>query len=385
MQIFHTSSPIVVTCQGRLAPYLEKEIEELGFEIQNRFVGGIQITGTLTDTIRLNLNLRCASQVLYALEKFKAKDPNELYERVKAIAWEEILPVDGYFSVTSHVENDYIRTPLFANVKVKDAVADRMTEKFEKRPNSGPSMDGAVIHLRWIGSDAEIFVDSSGHTLSKHGYRKLPGKAPMLEALAAGCIYATEWKGTTPFINPMCGSGTLAIEAALFARNMRPGLLRENYAFQHVIGYDEQVFFAEKRKLKEQQVKTEVKIIATDREEEAISIARENARAAGVLSYIDFDVCDFAQTAVPGDEGVVIFNPEYGERMGITERLLPVYKRIGDFLKKQCAGYKGYIFTASPELSKVIGLKASKKTPFFSGKLDCRLLEYELYTGKKEE
>ncbi|MBE7178679.1 MAG: class I SAM-dependent RNA methyltransferase, partial [Mucilaginibacter polytrichastri] len=227
-------------------------------------------------------------------------------------------------------------------------------------------------------------VDTSGPTLSKHGYRKLPGKAPMVEALAAGCVYATEWDAKTPFVNPMCGSGTLAIEAALFAQNKRPGLLREAYAFQYLIGYEPEAFYAEKRKLKEAQVKNDVKIIASDRDPKAIEIAKENAREAGVASSIDFLVCDFAETPVPGNDGVVILNPEYGERMGVIDKLMPVYKRIGDFLKKQCTGYRGYIFTASPELSKVIGLKASRKIPFFSGKLDCRMMEYELYTGKKE-
>lgn len=385
MEIFHTSSPIVVTCLGRLSVYVEAEIKRLGYTVSERFVGGVHLSGDGNDAIRLNLNLRCASQVLYRLHTFRAKDADELYEAVNAMAWEEILPLKGYFSVTSNVDNDSIRTPLFANVKVKDAIADRMTAKLGERPDSGSELKGAVIHLRWIGKEAEIFVDTTGPTLSKHNYRKLPGKAPMGEALAAGCVYATGWTGKTPFINPMCGSGTLAIEAALIAQNRLPGLLREDYAFQHMLGYDPEFFFAEKRKLKAELKKNEVRIIASDRDPQAVDIAKENARAAGVASAIEFHVGDFAETPVPGDEGVVIFNPEYGERMGIVDKLKPVYKRIGDFLKKQCAGYRGYIFTASPELAKVIGLKASKKVEFFSGKLDCRLLEYELYTGKKEE
>ncbi|MBE7176894.1 MAG: class I SAM-dependent RNA methyltransferase [Mucilaginibacter polytrichastri] len=385
MDFFHTTSAIVVTCLGRLSVYVESEIGSLGYSTASRFTGGVHLSGTLNDAIRLNLNLRCASQVLYRIGAFKARDPEELYKGVNAIAWEDIIPLNGYFSVTSNVDNPHIRTPLFANVKVKDGIVDRMKEKLGERPDSGSELSGAVIHLRWIDREAEVFIDTTGLTLSKHNYRKLPGKAPMAEALAAGCVFATGWNRKTPFINPMCGSGTLAIEAALIAQNKLPGLLREDYAFQHLIGYDQEFFFAEKRKLKAEIKKNDVKIIASDRDPQAVEIAKENARAAGVGSAIEFHVCDFAETPVPGDEGVVILNPEYGERMGIVDKLKPVYKRIGDFLKKQCSGYKGFIFTGSPELAKVIGLKAAKKTEFFSGKLDCRLLEYELYTGKKED
>src|SRR5690606_14132978 len=212
------------------------------------------------------------------------------------------------------------------------------------------------VHLYWKEDQAEIFLDTSGETLSKHGYRKLPGKAPMLEALAAGVIMASKWDRKSPFINPMCGSGTLAIEAALLATNKSPGLFRMNYGFMHILGYDEQVFFAERRKLKDQAVKTDVKIIASDISSEAIDAARRNAKTAGVDLLIDFQICDFAETAVPAEPGVIVFNPEYGERLGVHAKLEATYKRMGDFMKQECKGYYGYIFTGNPDLAKKIGL-----------------------------
>lgn len=384
-QVFHTKSKVIITCNKRLSSYLAKEVEELGYDIVRVFPTGVELNITLNECIKLNLNLRCASQVLYSLKNFNAKNPDELYEALYAMEWEELIDFAGYFSVTSNVDNDFITTPLFANLKVKDAIVDRIKAKKGMRPNSGADANKAVVHLYWKGDDATIFVDTSGETLSKHSYRKIPGKAPMLEALAASVIMATNWDKKSPFVNPMCGSGTLAIEAALLASNRRPGLFRMNYGFMHLIGYEEEVFFAERRILKDQVVKDiDVQIIATDLSADAVDISQKNAKTAGVDQLIQFSVCDFADTPVPEKaNGVVVFNPEYGERLGTHSKLEITYKRMGDFMKTQCKGYYGYIFTGNPDLAKKIGLKADKKIEFYNGKLDCRMLEYELYDGSR--
>lgn len=387
MEVFNTPNKIIITCNKRLSPYLQQEVEELGFEIKRSFSTGVELFNTLNETIKLNLNLRTASQILYSIKEFKASNPQELYDELKNIAWEELIAFDGYFSVTSNVDNETITTPLFANLKVKDAIVDRIKEKKDIRPNSGSDSNKAVVHLYWKDDRAEVFIDSSGETLAKHGYRKHPGKAPMLEALAAGTILASKWDGQSSFVNPMCGSGTLAIEAALIATNRRPGLYRMNYSFMHFIGYDEEVFFQERRNLKEQvNKKANPKIVASDLSQQAIDIAIMNAKTAGVDQLIDFQVCDFAETTVPQEEkGIAIFNPEYGERLGNHSQLELTYKRVGDFLKQNCKGYRGYIFTGNPDLAKKIGLRASRKVEFYNGKLDCRLLEYELYEGTREK
>src|SRR6202000_1557074 len=186
---------------------------------------------------------------------FTAAGPQELYDSLVKIEWEKLIDFTGYFSVTSNVNNEHILTPLFANVKVKDAIVDRIKAKKGIRPNSGPEQNKVVVHLYWQDEDAEIFLDTSGETLAKHGYRKIPGKAPMLEALAASTIMSTGWDKKSSFVNPVGGSGTLAIEAALLPTEKTPGFFRMNDAFMHILGYDEQVFFNERRELKDKAIK----------------------------------------------------------------------------------------------------------------------------------
>jgi putative N6-adenine-specific DNA methylase len=254
-----------------------------------------------------------------------------------------------------------------------------------KRPDSGPNRDQAVVYLYWVNSDCYLYFDTSGETISKHGYRRIPFKAPLRESLAAALIKATRWKPGMPLANPMAGSGTLAIEAAMIALNIAPGLKRENFGFMHLQTYqrDEWLSLVEDaRKLINQDISG--KIIVNDSSLEALWAAKKNAEWADVLPFLDFHHGDFSQVAIPEQPGVVIFNPEYGARLGEVEQLSGVYKKIGDFFKLNCVGYWGYIFSGNPELSKHIGLRTSRKVPFYNGKIECRLLEYELYAGTKK-
>lgn len=386
MSMYERKGAVTITCNKRLAPYLEQEVKNLGFVIEEAFITGVRINATMNECIRLNLSLRCGSQVLYSIRKFEAKDADAVYKEVYKYPWEQLLTEDGYFSVTSNVFNDTINNNMYANLRVKDAIVDRIQEKKGTRPTSGAELSGAVIHLFWKGDAAELFIDTSGDSLARHGYRKIPGRAPMLEALAAATILAGKWDKKSPFINPMCGSGTLAIEAALIATDTCPGLFRNNYAFMHLQGFDETVYQEERGRL-ENQIKDNIpglRIIATDYDTQAIINAGKNARAAGVADIIEFDKVDFADTHVPqGKNGVIYINPEYGERLGELNELEGTYKRMGDFMKQQCKGYHGYIFTGNMELAKKIGLKASRRIEFYNSKIDCRLLEYELYAGTK--
>lgn len=376
---------IIITCSKRLSPYLEQEVIELGFRPVRTFATGVELLGTMNDCIRLNLNLRCASQVLYALKEFHSDGPDDIYRELFKIPWEKLLSNDSYFSVTSNVDHPSINNSLFANVKVKDAIVDRMRDKTGGRPNSGSTLEGAVIHLFWRNEMAEIFIDTSGETLAKHGYRKIPGKAPMLESLAAATILATKWDRRSPFINPMCGSATLAIEATLIATDRRPGLFRDNYAFMHIKDFDDVFFEKERAALDEKIIELPgLKVIATDISEDAVNISKINAGAAGVEKYIEFARCSFEDTPVPvNTNGVVFLNPEYGERMGEETQLENTYAAIGDFMKKKCKGYTGYVFTGNLSLAKKIGLKPKRKIEFYTSKIDCRLLEYELYEGTR--
>ncbi len=225
MSIWNQKSKILVTCPKGVSPYLKKEIEALDFPVLAELDTAIQTEGTLQDTMVLNLHLRTAQRVLYQLATFSVNTPEILYRKLNAIPWETLLHDSGkaaYFCVTSIVDNPLITDSRFVNVKVKDAIVDRMRDKCGRRPDSGPDKDKAVVHVYWKNDQADVYLDTSGERLSLRGYRKIPLQAPMQEALAAAVIMATGWRGEKNFINPMCGSGTLAIEAALIALNRAP-------------------------------------------------------------------------------------------------------------------------------------------------------------------
>jgi putative N6-adenine-specific DNA methylase len=384
---FNTKGKVFITCKDRSVSYLEQEIRELGFFPVEVRRTGIEILASLEECMDLNLHLRTASHVLYEIKSFYLRNADDIYRRFKAIPWEDYLDVDGYFSVNSVAENESITTPLIVNVKVKDAIVDRFRELKGRRPDSGSDFSGLVIQVYWKETQAIVYLNTSGETLAKHGYRKIPGKAPMMEALAAATIFATEWNTRVPFINPMCGSGTLSIEAALIASKRYPGLYREHYAFQHILGYQAETFLAKKKKLENKVIHDPgVTIIASDISLQAISFAQENAAFAGVDHMITFQTGDFAETEIPEKpRGVIFFNPEYGERLGDLGELEETYKRMGDFMKQNCAGYRGYIFTGNMDLAKKVGLKASRRIEFWNGTIDCRLLKYDMYAGKGTE
>jgi len=376
---------ILVTCAKGVPPFLKEELLGLGFPALSETVAGVETEGTIDDTMRLNLHLRTGHRVLFLLREFIAADADVLYRMVSELPWEDYIDDNGYFSVASSVDNPTIRDSRYANVKCKDAIADRIKKRHGKRPDSGPAQNGVVVNLYWRGDRCSLYLDTSGEPLSRRNYRKKPMTAPMQETLAAAVIMATGWKAVSHFINPMCGSGTLAIEAALIALNRAPGLLRSNYGFMHVRGFNEPLWNEIRAEAKKKSKKTlGCRLIATDIKRESVEAARENAATAGVEHLIEFAAADYSQTTVPEDEGIVILNPEYGERMGKIDELEHLYEGIGDFFKQKCKGYTGYLFTGNLDLAKKVGLKAKKRTPFFNGRIECRLFAYELYEGSRK-
>jgi putative N6-adenine-specific DNA methylase len=379
-------SRILITCSKGITPFLSTEVLQSAFPVLSETIAGITTEGTLTDTYRLNLLLRTAHRILYLLKEFPAHDADDLYREVHQIPWEMLIPADEYICVTSSVDNPSIRDSRFANVKCKDAIVDRIREKTGRRPDSGPDRNGVVTNLYWKGNDCSLYLDTTGEPLSRRGYRKIPMTAPMQETLAAAVIMASGWDGRGHFINPMCGSGTLAIEAALLGVNRAPGILRDNFGFMHIRGFDRQLWDDLRSEAKRAAKKAvPCRIIATDIKREAIEAAKKNAATAGVEQLIEFGVCDYADTAVPDGEGVVILNPEYGARMGRIRELESVYSGIGDFFKQKCRGFAGYIFTGNLELAKKVGLRSKRRIPFFNSGIECRLLEYELYEGSRKQ
>jgi 23S rRNA G2445 N2-methylase RlmL len=384
MSVFPQKSKIIITCAKGTPPFLREEVLCSGLPILSEGIAGVETEGTMEDAIELNLLLRTGQRVLFLLEEFNAKRPDELYKKMSRIEWENYIPEDGYLCVTSSVETPTIKDSRFANLKCKDAIVDRMNEKCGRRPDSGPKRDKTVIHLYWKEEQCQVYLDTSGEPLSRRGYRRIPLRAPMQETLAASVILATGWKDNGNFINPMCGSGTLAIEAALIGLHKAPGLLRNNYGFMHLKGFNESSWNTLRKKVAAVTRKSfNGKIIATDISKEAFEATKKNAMTAGVAHLMDFGVCDYAETPIPEGSGVVVLNPEYGERLGKMEELKETYKGIGDFFKKRCQGYKGYIFTGNLDLAKNVGLKTKRRIPFFNSNIECRLLEYDLYEGSR--
>ena len=362
----------------------------MGHTVESMHPGGVEIKGSLVDAIRLNLYLRTAYNVLYLLKQFTCDSPDKLYKAVASIGWEDIIPSDEYLSVVSRVDTSSIDNTMFASLKVKDAVVDRIMKKTGSRPDSGKERTAVVIHLYWKGDRAWLYLNTTGQKLTDRGYRKMPFKAPMRESLAAGVVMATGYDGAVPLINPMCGSGTLAIEAALIAARRPVGLLRGNFGFMHLKGFDAEMWRtmrndAAKAGKKEAKRNSVAPIIATDISKDAIFAARKNAMTAGVDHLIDFAVCDFAETQVPEGEGIVLVNPEYGVRLGEIRELTKTYERIGDYFKQKCGGNTCYIFTGNMPLAKKVGLRTSRRIPFFNGDIECRLLKYEMYAGTRKQ
>ena len=377
-------NPILITCSQGMSPWLEKEVSELGFDIQSRHSTGILIHATYNNCLSLNLYLRTAFNILYLVDEFSCDSLENLYQLIKKFPWETIIPSDEILSVVSRANHPSVKNTMYVNQKVKDAIVDRTKEKTGKRPNAGPKKNNVVINVYWDKNYCWVYLNTSGQKLSNRTYRKIPMHAPLQETLAAGIIIASGYTGNAPFINPMCGSGTLAIEAALIALNKAPGLLRSNYGFKHTKFFNS----AQWQKLRKEALMKSRKeltapIVATDHNPEAINAAKKNAQTAGVDHLIDFKVCDFADTPIPDKPGTIIINPEYGLRMGEKKSLETVYSSMGDFFKTKCTGYTGHIFTGNLKLAKKVGLKPKSRIPFFNGDIECILFSYEMYRGTR--
>lgn len=385
MSLWTRKTNIVITCGKGIVPFLKEEILSVGLPLLSEDVAHAETEGTMDDAMRLNLLIRTGHRVLFLIKSFLAKNPDELYIKMSQIEWEDYIPEEGYLCVTSTVDTPTIQDSRFANLKCKDAIVDRIRRKCGRRPGSGPRRNRSVIHLYWKDEVCFIYLDTSGEPLSKRGYRRVPVEAPMQETLAAAVILATGWNGIGSFVNPMCGSGTLAIEAALIALRKAPGLLRSNYGFMYLKGFDRSHWEALRQKVRGPSKKDlNWKIIATDINADAMIAAKMNATTAGVQQWIEFRICDYSETLIPEGKGIIIINPPYGERLGEIEELASLYKGMGDFLKSKCKGYRGYIFTGNLDLAKKVGLRTKRRISFYNGNIECRLLEYDLYEGTQK-
>lgn len=380
MNFTEAVSHIVITCSSGVSPYLAKEVQDLGLPVTGRNETAVMTEGSMEEAMRLNLHLRTAHRVFWQVAGFRADDADELYAKSCSVPWEDYIDPDGYFTIDVSVDNPTIRNDFFARVRLKDAVADRLRDLFGRRPDSGSEDDaGACLFLHWVGRKADIYLNTSGPALSKRGYRVSQVPAPMRETLAAAVVMASGWDGESHFLNPMCGGGTLAIEAAWMATHRAPGLSREHFAFMDVVGYDAALW----RPMLQEAVKAirplpeGVQIVASDIDALALRAAQENAMAANVFEALSFDQCDVSLSPVPQEgNGVIVMNPPYGTRLGDAVKLRSTYAAIGAFLAANAERFRGFVFTASPDLSDCIGLDPVQSLPFFNARLDSRLMEF---------
>ncbi|MBQ9726728.1 MAG: class I SAM-dependent RNA methyltransferase [Kiritimatiellae bacterium] len=378
-------SDVVVTCGWGAAPVLSAEIAALGFRVGAVSDTSVETEGTLADCMRLNLHLRTAHRVLYALDRFRARRGDDIYDELVAIPWERYLDPDGYFSVDRAVENPTIRDSRFAALKVKDAVADRMRNACGRRPDSGKERTDACLFLHWAGERASIYLDTTGQSLSFRGYRAESSAAPLRESLAAALVLASGWDRRSPLLNPMCGGGTIAVEALWIAQERPPALLRDNFAFMHLACYEPSLWTDLRGaaiRAFERTRRTPVEIRASDIDAAMVRATLANAAAAGDdAGAIRAETCDVLASPHPprpagAAPGVAILNPPYGGRIGDPARLRDLYEDVGGFLAAAAAdGYRGFVFTGNPELADAAGLRAERSRRFYSGDLACTLLE----------
>ena len=363
-----------------LEPILAKELTELGannVQIGRRMVS---FTGDKEMMYRANFQLHTAIRILKPIKHFKAGSAEDVYNAVKGLQWEKIIAQGKTFSVDSVVYSEEFRNSRFVTYKVKDAIVDYFREKTGDRPNISVSNPDIRLNIHIAEDRATLSLDSSGESLHRRGYRQESVEAPLNEVLAAGMILMTGWHGETDFIDPMCGSGTLPIEAALIAHNMSPGIFRKEFDFEKWEDYDADLFdriYNDDSREKE----FTHHIYGYDIDMKAVNTARLNVRAAGLSKDITIENADFKDFTQPAEKSIIVTNPPYGERIS-TPNLLGTYKMIGERLKHAFVGNEAWVLSYREECFEQIGLKPSIKIPVFNGSLECEFRKYSIFDGK---
>ena len=376
--------PLIAKTMAELEDVLAEELIGLGannVEIGTRMVS---FTGDKALMYKTNLHCRTALRILKPVYSFKAENADEVYEALKQLDWEEFLTLDTTFSIDAVVYSHIFHHSKFVAYRVKDAIADWFAEKYDKRPSVSVTNPDIVFNIHVAHNKCTLSLDSSGESLHKRGYRVAQTEAPLSEVLAAGMILKSGWRGESTFIDPMCGSGTLLIEAAMIALGIPPGIHRQHFAFEKWRDFDEELFSTIYNDDAGAREFTH-RIIGSDISPMAIAIAEKNIKSAGLKKYIDLSVLPLQQyTEAPAEEGVLITNPPYGERIKVEE-LEALYAMIGERLKHVFLGFNAYVLSYRKESFDAIGLKHSNRYLLYNGALECEMREYEIFSGKRKE
>lgn len=370
---------IAKTFQG-LEEILATELTALGandVQIGRRMVS---FSGDKEMMYKANFCLRTAIRILKPIKHFKANDADEVYKKIQEVHWEDYLSTDKTFAVEPTIFSQEFRHSRFVAYKVKDAIVDYFREKTGERPGVRVNNPDVLINIHIAENDCTLSLDSSGESLHRRGYRQEAVEAPLNEVLAAGMIMMTGWKGECDLIDPMCGSGTIPIEAALIAKNIAPGVFRKGYAFEKWPDFDAELLDniynddSQEREFKH-------KIYGYDNNPAANVIATNNVKAAGLSKDIVLKLQAFQQFEQPAEKAIIITNPPYGERIS-TNDLLGLYQTIGERLKHAFVGNEAWILSYRDECFDQIGLKATQRIPLMNGALECQFRQYEIFDGK---
>lgn len=368
------------TTLAGLEEVLARELIGIGADEVQIGRRSVYFSGDLQMLYKANYCLRTALRILLPIDSYKIFSADDLYQRGKNFKWEELFGCDQTFAIQSTVFTDLFNNSMFASLKLKDAIVDRFRYKFGERPSVDSKNPDILINLHISNNFCTISLDSSGESLHKRGYRVGQNEAPISEVLAAGLLLLSDWDQKSELIDPMCGSGTIAIEAAMVANGIYPGRIRKNFAFRNWRNFNPEWF----KQLEEEVApdgSSPVRIFASDISRRNIDIAYKNAEAAGVLSFIDFKITDFKALEPTSEKPFLLFNPPYGERMSPNDANF--YTMIGDRLKQFYTNASVWIIS-TPQCLKSIGLRPSRKIPILNGSLECSFRKYELYQGSKK-
>jgi putative N6-adenine-specific DNA methylase len=361
---------------------LADELRQIGakdVEIQRRMVS---FSGSIETMYRANFQTRTATRILMPIYEFTARNEEELYGLAKKFDWTSVMELSHKFAVDATVNSEVFTHSHFIALKLKDAVADHFRDRFGRRPFVDPKKPNIQLHIHISDQNCTILLDSSGESLHKRGYRLNQDVAPINEVLAAGLIKLTGWDGTTPFIDPMCGSGTIAIEAALIAKGIAPGVFRKHFGFEDWLDFDKEVF---ERVFNDDSYEKEINptIIGCDLSTRAVDIAISNMKNAGMHKFIDIQKQSIFDFFPPAGPGTVITNPPYGERLK-KEQITIFYKQLGDCFKQRYKDYNVWMISGNLDASKNFGLHPSKTYTLFNGPLECKYQKFEIYSGSKK-
>ena len=368
-------------CPRGLEGVLAGELDSLGAQNPSPTPGGVAFAGPFTLCYRVNLESRIASRVLWRVSASPYCSESDIYHAVQALPWSSWFSPRCTIKVTVNAQRCRLKSLDFITLRVKDAVCDRFRSVTGRRPSVETSRPDIRIEVFLDEKDCLVYLDTSGEALFKRGYRRATVEAPLRENLAAGLLTLAGWTPHQTLLDPMCGGGTLLLEAVQIGRHVAPGLGRR-FAFEQLSNFDRQAWDELSNEARRHQTPAApLAIYGSDRDGEAVGAARTNLETGGFGDNVTLDQVDILDLEPPTEPGVLIMNPPYGVRLGDEDELAPFYPRLGDMLKQRFPGWCAYIFTADPRVPKLIGLAPSRKTPLFNGALECRFYEFKLVRG----